>query len=343
MSGKDMNELLLSDTSIEDLFICQYMPGLSKEAICLYLLLKMDGSGKFSLKDVEDRSLFPKTETEEAMAELISSGLMSRNKTEKFVFVDIKKEEINSYCAGVIARGGAELSDLELSPLKKERDDLCSGISKTVYAGKMGYVFYRLVDRCLFNYEFETIVIYKLFLEAKERKFQYDYRAVEKLAEEWNKQGIRTADKVDEVLNRRQNVEQIKKLVGRITRKRLNEYDIERIEKWAQLDISPDLIEYAFRVNEYRDISSKNVDETLTGWVYAGIKTVDEASKYETELHKENSKKYKGQKKSGSYRGKDGSEAGITYVGKTEDVKEEKKKASDDIFDLFGGEDDEDD
>ncbi|MBO4408721.1 MAG: DnaD domain protein [Clostridiales bacterium] len=344
MSGTDLNQLLLSDTSIEDLFICQYMAGLSKEAICIYLLLKMDGKGKYSLKDVEERSIFQKQATEEAMAELIAAGLLAKNKSDNFVFVDIKKEEIDSYCAGVIARGGADLSDLELSPLKKERDDLCNSISKTVYAGKMGYVFYRLVDRCLFRYEFESIVIYKLFLEAKERKIQYDYRAVEKIAEEWNKEGIRTAEKVDQVLKSRQKVEEIIQLVGRITRKRQNEYDLERIEKWAGLNLSPELIEYAYRANEYRGITSKNVDETLSNWVLAGIKTVDEASKYEAEVHKENTKKYKGRKNKEVSGGRSGSEAGITYVGNSEeDSKSSVKKENKDIFDLFGGNEDEND
>lgn len=344
MGEKDYSQLLLSDTSIEDLFICQYMARLSKEAICIYLLLKMDGKGKYSKKDVEERSIFSKQETEEAMAELISAGLLAKNKSDNFIFVDIKKEEIDSYCSGVIARGGADLSDLELSPLKKERDDLCNSISKTVYAGKMGYVFYRLVDRCLFRYEFESIVIYKLFLEAKERKIQYDYRAVEKIAEEWNKDGIRTAEKVDQVLKSRQNVEEITKLVGKITRKRVNEYDLERIEKWAELNMSTDLIEFACRSNEYRGITSKNVDETLTNWMLAGIKTVDEASKYEAELHKENTKKYSGRRTKGVSGGRSGSEAGITYVGDAEGTKETSvKKENTDIFDLFGGDEDEND
>ena len=344
MSGTDLNELLLSDTSIEDLFICQYMAGLSKEAICIYLLLKMDGKGKYSKKDIDERSFFQKQETEEAMAELIAAGLLAKNRSDSFVFVDIKKEEIDSYCAGVIARGGADISELELSPLKKQRDDLCSSISKTVYAGKMGYVFYRLVDRCLFRYEFESIVIYKLFLEAKERKFQYDYRAVEKTAEDWNKKGIKTAEDVDRILKNKQEIDKVVKLVGKLSRSKVNEFDIERIERWVDLGLSTDLIEFAYRSNEYRGITTKNVDETLNNWVIAGVNTVEEASKYESELHKENAKKYKGRKTREISGGRTGSEAGITYVGNSEtEDKASSKKGNTDIFDMFGGEEDEND
>ena len=345
MSSEDVNKLLLSDTAIEDLFICQYMAGLSKEAICLYLLLKMDGSGKYSIRDIEDKSLFSKQETNEALAELVASGLICKNRTDKYQFVDIKKEEVNSYCATVIAKGGAELSDLELSPLKKERDDLCSGINKSVYAGKMGYVFYRIVDRCLFEYKFETIVIYRLFEEAKQQKFQYNYKAVENLAREWDKKGIRSADKLEEVLKAEKDFEIVKDMVGRITRKRLNEYDLERISKWVELSFSPDLIEYAYRANEYRGITSKNVDETLTNWMLAGIKTVDEANKYENEIHKENQKKYSGRKNSRSHGSKAGAEAGITYEGKKAQAETSEKKQSGesaDIFDIFGGDDEDD-
>lgn len=343
MSSDDVNQLLLSDTPIEDLFICQYMAGLSKEAICIYLLLKMDNSGKFSMKDIEDRSLFPKQDTDEALAELVAAGLMHKNRSDKFLFTDIKKEEVDSYCATVIAKGGADLSELELSPLKKERDDLCSGINKSVYAGKMGFVFYRIVDRCLFEYKFETIVIYRLFEEAKERKFQYNYKAVENLAREWDRKGIRSADKLEAIINAEKNFEEIKNLVGRITRQRLNEYDLERISKWAELQFTPDLIEYAYRANEYRGIKSKNIDETLNNWMLAGIKTVDEANKYETELHKENQKKYSGKKAGRNYGGKAGADAGITYEGnKEEPSKKEEVKETTDIFDMFGGDDEDD-
>ena len=340
----DENPLLLTDTAVEDLFICQYMTGLTMAAICIYLLLKMDGTGKYTEKEILERSVFEDQATKEAVAELIAAGLITKNRNNKFVFVDIKKVEVESYCASVIAKGGAELADLELSPLKKQRDNLCSSINKTIYAGKIGWNFYGVVDKCLYTYKFESIVIYRLFEEAKERKIQYNIHAVEKLAKEWDQKGIRTADKLDEVLNASKMTKELTDLVGKLTRKRANALDLERIEKWASLGVTPELAEFAFRSNEYRGVNTMNVDETLSNWIYAGVTTVEEATKYENERHKENSRKYKNSKKNGGFVGTSGGAAGIEYVG-TEKKTEKPEKAESthtNFFDMFEGEADED-
>lgn len=335
--------LLLSDTLVPDLFIYHYMTNLTKEAICVFLYFVSNGSSKMTEDEINEISLFDKQTTEIAIAELIASGLMSKLPTGEFILVDIKKNEVDSYCASIIARGGAELSDLELSPLKKERDDLCDSISKSIYAGKMGYIFYRIVDKCLFDYEFETIVIYSLFDTAKERKMQYNYKQVEKLAEEWHKNGIKDANSLSSVLEKENRSKELIQIVGRITRKRVDAFDIERINKWVDLGFSTELIEFAFRSNSYRStLRTKDVDDTLTKWVEAGINTLEAATKFESEQHKENKRKYNRNKANGTSNYRTGAEAGLVVQS---DVAESVKVDSDsqedsgvnDILNMFGG------
>ena len=46
---------------------------------------------------------------------------------------------------------------------EKQRKILAESISKSFYNGEMPYIFYRLIDKCLFEYKFETEVVYQLF------------------------------------------------------------------------------------------------------------------------------------------------------------------------------------
>ncbi|MCQ2467899.1 MAG: DnaD domain protein [Clostridia bacterium] len=340
------NSLLLSDTLVPDLFIYHHMMSLTKEAISVYLYIASSGKCKFSEAECTDISLLDKETTKIAIAELIASGLIARDKDGDFTLVDLKKAEVDQYCASVVARGGADISGLELSPMQEERNNLCDSISKSIYAGKMGYVFYRIVDTCLFTYGFETFVIYSLFDMAKEKKIHYDYKKVEKMASDWHKNGIKDSESLNRVLENEARIQEIIKTIGKLTRRRVDGVDIEKITNWVALGFSKELIELAYRSNKYRDfVKTKDVDDTLTKWLEAGIKTAEEAMKFEEEQHAENKRKYKKNKgKDSNYR--TGAEAGIT-IEDTVAIEEDTDPKSDDsamndILNMFGDDDDED-
>lgn len=341
----DNNCLLLSDTLVPDLFIYNYMMKLSKEAISIYLLIVSGSKNELSQDDILELSCFDKDRTMTAISELIATSLLTKNKDGRFILVDIKKNEVNAYCTDVINRGGVDLEGLKLSPLKKERDELAEGINKNCYAGNMGYVFYKLIDKCLNEYGFDTLVIYTLFNMATEKCIQYDAKEVEKMAKQWYDDGIRSSENLDKELERIQKVNDLIKVVGKITRKRVNEYDIERISKWVSLAIDQNLIEYAFRCNSYRDsLRTKDVDDTLSIWLEMGIKNVDDATKFESEKQKENKRKYTKRKNSDS-NFKTGKDVGLT-ITQPETTAQEKSESSsttsgddsaiDDILNLFG-------
>lgn len=344
------NSLLLSDTLVPDLFIYQHMINLTKEAIVIYMIMISGGKSSYSEKSIVEASLMDKNTTTAAISELISSGILSKDSKGDFVLVDLKKIEVDSYCSALIARGGADLNDLELSPLHAERESLCDSISKSIYGGKMGYIFYRIVDKCLFEYGFETFVIYSLFDIAKERKIQYNYKDVEKLAAEWHKKGIKDSESLNVVFENESKTKEIVKLVGRLTRTRVDGLDMEKIEKWVSLGLSVELIELAFRSNKYRDsLRTKDVDDTLSNWLANGITTTDAAVLYEEEQHKENKRKYTKRKNSDpSYR--TGKDAGLTVAPSDDNSKAGETvpapaddDAVNDILNLFGDDENEDD
>ncbi len=336
----DNSELLLSDTPVPDIFITQYIQELSKKAICLYMwLLMIIGKDSFTLKDLDDYSVVSGEEKKEALAELISADLLLKKGEDNFVLADLKLREVDDYCKAQIAKGdtleGAQMSKDEA------RDVLARSINKTFYLGKMANINYRLIDTCLYEYKFDSAVVYSLFEEARNKKSHYRINFLQKLAEEWYKKGYTTPDKLKKMFDARSEIDNVIKLMGKLTRTHLDGLAIEMIENWVlNYGYKADMAEYAYRCNNFRKtILFKHVDEKLKEWYLADIKSIDQASVYENKRHEENKLKSSRKWSSGNS-WKTGSEMGV--LEETAPSAEVKKEAddsadNDEILNLFGG------
>lgn len=321
---QDKFNLLISDTAIPDIFIVRYADNLSKSALNLYLWLNMVFKGReFVYKDVMEIKLFAPTETDESLAELVSAGLFIR-KGDDFSFVDLKQREVRDFAEHYAARG-VTLEGVELRSEEEARNKLADSVSKTFYQGKMPYICYRLIDKCLYEYKFDSLVVYKLFSICRDNHMHRSIGYMEKMASDWNDRGFTDPSKLDEYLSEEKKIEELIKKISKLTRRKVNGIDLERLTRWVRdLKVSADLVELAYRCNEYRgNITLAHVEETLSKWIAAGITTVDEAAKYEEEQHKENKRKAKRkQKKNGAWI--TGAEAGLS-----EDQPEVKVEADD--------------
>ena len=347
-----LSEMLLSDTSISDIFIVQHMASLSKDALCLYMWLNMicGKALKVAESDVESYGLLSKADAGKAIAELISRGLLSKDSNDNYFLEDLKRNEVDSY---IKRKFGEEVSG-EYSAFKsesKERDVLAASINKTFFQGHMHYMYFRLVDTCLYEYKFEPSVVYRLFQEGRELKIHLKTDEMLSLAASWNKKGYTTTESLKDYFDKKNRNNEIVSLMGKLTRKHLNQLDYERIDKWVnEYEATPELTKYAFVVNEYRqNIKFIHVEEKLKEWYAAGIKTIDEATVYEAERAAEN--KAKASRK----RGRDnvwrtGKEAGIVAdtatINKEQIVNPEVNSTSsedsddyDPILGMFGGND----
>ena len=351
MSSDPKNRLLLSDTGIPDIFVAKYAQSLSRDAILLYLWLMMKkGTGEsFGEKDVKDLNLFPVSDTDKVLAELMSAGLIGRVDKD-FTITDLKVTEVEEYTADVLAKGYIN-KDKGVESDDKTREMLSNSISGTFYQGYMPYVFYRLLDKCLYEYKFESQVVYKLFEYGKDNRIDRDYLAMEKVAKEWYDQGYQTCDRLDSFLERSTRVSKLKKVLGNLMHRRMNENDISHINKWIMAyDTDEAMLRYAFKVNEYKgDIKTTDVEATLSSWYEAGVTDVEQAVVYEEERHKENKSKYSRKKGRGGTSWKTGAEAGLTAEGKKTEPDDAKDKTAggeddlpDDILDLFGARNDND-
>lgn len=347
--SESSHELLLSDTLVPDIFVTQYAQELSKEAICIYLWLLMNcGYNEFSKEEVYSYGVLSKSDADTAVAGLIENGLLLSSKEDKFVLTDIKRAEVDSYIKTAVSKEDS-ISDPVLSADEESRNLLAGSINKTFYMGNMSYLFYRLVDKCLYEYKFHSSVVYSLFEEGRELKIHFKVNSMYDLAESWRKSGYTTPDKLKAYYDKRSKREQLVSLMGRLMRRRLNDTDLERIDRWVnEFDTTSQLAEYAFRVNEYRgNITSKHVEDKLREWYAAGVSDIDAAAVYE------NTKKQENQAKVSKKRLKNNP---MKTYGELQDNKAEKKpepvkkEASpkpvqekteepekDDILTLFGG------
>ncbi|SCW36620.1 Replication initiation and membrane attachment [Ruminococcaceae bacterium YRB3002] len=347
-------KLIVSQTALPDIFVIRYAGGLSASAIYAYLWINsFYRDSNFDLKNIYDASILSKAETDSALAELVAADLLIRNGN-SFHMTDIIAREVDDYLRH--ERAYAMSAD-GIPEDMTDRNLLAESIQDTFFQGKMAYPFYSLIDKCLFEYKFEQTVVYNLFQEGLDRGCVKNSKSMKNLAREWYDKGLTTPQALAEYSKCKKAVKHAVEVMGRLTRRRLNELDLTRIERWVtDLDCSAELIEFAYKSNEFRgNIQLRHVEETLVAWTSAGIRNVEDAARYEEEHHKEN--KRKSDRRKGKFSGSvTGAEAGLTDTetkpatttpeedkpafGSGDESAEEDSAAIDNLLDMFGGDDD---
>ncbi|MBO4449623.1 MAG: DnaD domain protein [Clostridiales bacterium] len=359
--NEDYSELVISQSQLDDIFVVRYLQDLSREAVVVYLWLNMTSGGKeFDEETVKSYRVISESKIKETMAELLGAGLIASS-GEKFVLEDLKRREVKDYVASCKAKGEAgDIPGLMSDP--EEHKTLTASISKTFFLGRMDYNYYRLIDKCLYEYRFEGTVCYKLFEEGYQRGILRKYNAMAQVASHWFEKGYTTADRLEQYLERNSLKERLVKLCSKTMRKHLTDLDIARIHGWVDnLNANEELVAYAFRVNEFRNnLTLMNIETTLKKWFDLGIDTAEKAAKLNEEEHKENQRKSSLRKNRSGSKWKTGAEAGLTSSGSASETAEEsseskpakpekEQKASDnakskkddggipdDILDMFG-------
>ncbi len=358
--NEDYSELVISQSLLDDIFVVRYLQDLSKEAVIVYLWLNMTaGDKEFDDETVKTYRVIPESKVKEVLTELLGAKLIKAAK-DKFVLEDLKRREVEEYVKICKAKG--EAGDIPGMSNSEEYNTLSASISKTFYKGMMDYNYYRLIDKCLYEYRFEGTVCYKLFEEGYQKGILRKYNAMAGIASHWYEKGYTTAESLEKYLEKNSLKERLVKLCSKTMRKHLTDLDINRIHGWVDnLNTNEELVAYAFRVNEFRNnLTLMHIETTLKKWFDLGIDTADKAAKLDEEEHKENARRSAHRKSRSGTKWRTGAEAGIETAdsasGKTPESTEEKpekkeSKASaedkdeskkggdsvlDDILDMFG-------
>ncbi len=343
------------------------MPLLGKDAVCIYLWLMMTKKGgAFTLSDAVSYGGVPEDDIKRALAELVTAGVIVRKEGDNFEFVDIIRAEVDEYINSRTDSNGTPV----MSSDEEKRNLLASSINKTYYQGCMTYHFYKLIDKCLYEYHFEDNVVYSLFEEGQKERVHYKVSVMYDLAQKWYEKGYTTTESLKDFFEYRDRKDGVEALVKKklSIKRNLRESELNSINSWIDiLGADEAIVEYAIACLEWRDnIRISDIGNKIKEWFDAGVMSIDKAMLYEKEREREN------KAKSGSTRSrgranlrKTGREAGITAASassgeaKTEPAKEEAKEETkeepkeevkpaaapvhDSILDMFSGDDDEDD
>ena len=321
--NENYSELVISQSQLDDIFVVRYLQDLSREAVVVYLWLNMTSGGKsFDEETVKSYRVISESKIKETMAELLGAGLIASS-GDKFALEDLKRREVKDYVAACKAKGEAgDIPGMMSDP--EEHKLLADSISRTFFCGVMDYNFYRLIDKCLYEYRFEGTVCYKLFEEGYQRGILRKYNAMARVASHWYEKGYTTADSLEKYLERNSLKERLVKLCSKTMRKHLTDLDITRIHGWVDdLNVNEELVAYAFRVNEFRtNLTLMNIETTLKKWFDLGIDTAEKAAKLNEEEHKENQRKSSQRKSRSGTKWRTGAEAGLS----TSDAAPEKEE-----------------
>ena len=357
----EYSELVISQSLLDDIFVVRYLQDLSKEAVVVYLWLNMTaGKDEFDEESVKSYRVIPENKVKEALTELLGAKLIRASK-DKFVMEDLKRREVEEYVNICKAKGEAgDIPGMMSDP--EEHKMLATSISRTFFHGMMDFNYYRLIDKCLYEYRFEGTVCYKLFEEGYQKGILRKYNAMAGIASHWYEKGYTTAESLEKYLEKNSLKERLVKLCSKTLRKHLTDLDINRIHGWVDnLNTNEELVAYAFRVNEFRNnLTLMHIETTLKKWFDLGIDTADKAAKLDEEEHKENARRSAHRKSRSGSKWRTGAEAGIETddgsSGKEPESSEEKPEVKetkaaaednekgkkgedsvlDDILDMFG-------
>lgn len=354
------SELVISQSLLDDIFVVRYLQDLTREAVVVYLWLNMArGDSEFDENTVKALRVIPESKVKETLTELLGAKLIRASKN-KFVLEDLKRHEVEEYVNVCKAKG--EAGDIPGINDSEEYNTLSASISKTFYQGMMDYNYYRLIDKCLYEFRFEGTVCYKLFEEGYQKGILRKYNAMAGLASHWYEKGYTTAESLEKYLEKNSLKERLVKLCSKTLRRHLTDLDINRIYGWVDnLNTNEELVAYAFRVNEFRSNPNlMHIETTLKKWFDLGINTADKAARLDEEEHKENARKSAHRKSRSGTKWRTGAEAGLDELENASDkdsalseanpkkkdtkaVPEDKQKSSeddsgipDDILDMFG-------
>ncbi|HOO61358.1 MAG TPA: DnaD domain protein [Bacillota bacterium] len=271
MTPEEKNKLLLSDTSVPDLFISQYMYDLSADSIRMYLMIlsreHQSASGRISIKNIGKQLSLTEAKAEEAFFYLMEVGLMEKNADGTLSVVDIKAREIDRY---IEAKTQDEALPMPPQHVKAESAMLAKSICNSFFAGKMDYKWYRQIDRYFDEYHFDAGVIYALFTTLMEKgKSLNTVTAANGTAKNWYNRGIRTTEDLEKAAEEDKVVMRIVAELGKLMRRRFDDIAIEQVTKWYKVyGYDEKVIGYAYRElrTKRQTVNFQMVEVLLDEW-----------------------------------------------------------------------------
>jgi len=285
-----LSNLILSDTTVPDIFISEYLPGIDPLSIkiylyCLYLNKKNE---EVSLEGLSKALGIEQSLLYEKILAMQTFGIVSLLKN-SITIEDLKMKEIDKLYRPRIALKTEE-SDVNTN-ISKEQNQSIKSISDKFFSGQMSSSWYTEIDFWFEKHGFDPEVMFMLFQHCCSNNVMTK-PYIRKVAENWANKNIRTAQQLEKYLEDYENYKSIKAQVCKKLRISRSMYEYEEIiiEKWYfTYGYCFEIIEIALKKSVYRSNATLGTFDNIIGeWYKNGLKSISDIQKYE----EEKSKKY---------------------------------------------------
>lgn len=269
--------LILSQTTIPDVFFTEYLSQADGNYIKVYLYLYFLSkySKEIKINDLSKKLELPLKTIQDAIKYWEDNGLLIR-KNQGFIVVNLQELVLNKVYKPRIT---VNPDDMKKVAENKYRATVIDTINNEFFQGVMPPSWYGDIDLWFKKYGFDEEVMIALF------RYCFNKSALHKsyistVAEAWKNNNIKTFNDLDRYY---QKQEKIKILSNNIRKKlriprNLSIYEEAYIEKWnLNYNYNMDIIEIALK----KTISKANpsfeyLDKLLTDWYEHGFKTTEQ-------------------------------------------------------------------
>lgn len=285
MYFKEMKSILYSDTLIPDIFISEYLPSLSCEAVKIYIycLHLSKHNKKNTIADISKKLDLEYDVVSNAISHMENLGILER--TEKnIILIDLKEKEINRIYR--LKETSSPEEAIFSSDRNKRRAEIISAINKNFFQGLMSPSWYTNIDAWFDKYKFDEDVMYALFQHC------YDHKGlspayITKVGDNWYSKNIINGLDLDKYFIQYQKVKDIRLKISRKLKlnRFLTEYEELFVENWV-LDYKYgfDIIEFALRKTTSKTNPNFNyINSIIKDWFENGLVTKDEIIKYDSQ------------------------------------------------------------
>ena len=270
----DSKSILYSDTLIPDIFLSEYLPLLSPQAVKIYsfccFLEKTERS--IDIFKVVRRLDIEETELATVLDELAKKHLISISGRDIFVN-DIKGIEIDR-----LYRERTSIKPDDMG----EKESVISAINDQFFDGNMPIYMYGCIEQWFKKYRFEDPVMVMLFSISNE-KGALTRNYIETVAKDWFENGVKTVFDLEALFNERDKMKDVhNKILKALNRKTaFTQYETDLINKWFnEYHYSFEIVEEALKKTV--KIANPNiayVDKILSTWYENEFKNIDDLEK----------------------------------------------------------------
>ena len=309
------SSLILSETSIPDVFFTEYLSQANGDYVKVYLYLYF--LSKYN-KEVKINDLVRKLElslktVQDAIKYWEDQGLLIR-KNQGFIIADIREIEINKVYKPKITISPEHIKEVSEN---KSRAKAIETINNEFFQGVMSPSWYGDIDLWFKKYGFSEEVMIALF------RYCYNKSALHRnyiatVAEAWNKNNIKTFNDLDLYYQKEEQVTSLGNSIKKKLRlsRNLTTFEEAYVEKWKiTYGYDMPIIEIALKktTSKYNP-SFEYLDKLLTDWHEKGFKNPAQIETYLTNQKNKPVQKKNDNKKSSNFTSRDYNDLDSFYI-----------------------------